>query len=396
MRRTGMARFAAMSAAVLIFAAALGRGLGGTAAAAERITPVLLAVQDAPVPFSGSDGRTHLVYELWLTNFSSGKVSVEQVEILSNGAVLGTLNEVEIARRLQPAGFREPSGAMAASTDAILFIHVVLADGETVPQQLTHRVRLRAEAAPAGQQEITETGGETAVDRQPVVVIGPPLRGDRYISADSCCDASRHTRAALPVNGRVWLAQRYAVDWEQLDEEGRVYHGAATDVTSYNIYGKDVLSVADATVVSTMDDLPNQRPQSMPTNITIEQADGNSIVLDLGGGRYGLYAHLKPGSVRVYPGDTVKRGQTIALVGNSGNTLEPHLHFHVMNHASPLASNGLPYEIDRFQVTAKAPGTAAFDTAAAQGSALAITPMSPARQVTNGLPLDQLIISFGN
>ena len=399
MRRMGLARiakFAGLSMVVLFLGAALGGGLGGAAFGAERITPVLLAVQDAPVPFTGSDGRTHLVYELWMTNFSSARVSVEQVEILSNGAVLGKLDAAEIAGRLQPAGLREPSGTMAASTDAILFIHVVLADGETVPQQLTHRVRLRVEAAPPGQQEITETGGETAVDPQPVVVIGPPLRGDRYISADSCCDASRHTRAALPVNGRVWLAQRYAVDWEQLDEEGRVYRGSATDVTSYNIYGKDVLAVADATVVSVIDDLPNQVPQSMPTNIAIEQADGNSIVLDLGGGRYGLYAHLKPGSIRVHAGDVVKRGQTIALVGNSGNTLEPHLHFHVMNHASPLASNGLPYEIDRFQVTAKAPGTAAFDAAAAQGTALAITPISPARRVTNGLPLDQLIISFGN
>ena len=64
-------------------------------------------------------------------------------------------------------------------------------------------------------------GGEVAVDRQPVVSIGPPLRGEGYISADSCCDASRHTRAAMPVNGRVWLAQRFAVDWEQLDAQGR-------------------------------------------------------------------------------------------------------------------------------------------------------------------------------
>ena len=391
MRRTASAVSLATLSLLLFFGA-----LAGSSSASERITPVLLSVQDAPVPFIGSDGRTHLVYELWMTNFSSGNVVVEQVEILgSGGAVLETLDASEIATRLQPAGLREPSATMSASTDALLFIHVVLADGQTAPQQLTHRVRLRAEAAPPGQQEIIETGGETAVDTQPVVVIGPPLRGARYISADSCCDATRHTRAALPVNGRVWIAQRYAVDWEQLDEEGRVYRGSATDVASYNIYGKDVLAVADATVTSVINNLPNEVPGKMPTNIPIEQADGNSIVLDLGAGRYALYAHLKPGSIKVHTGDTVKLGQTIALVGNSGNTLEPHLHFHVMNHASPLASNGLPYEIDSFQVMATSPGTAAFDAAAAQGSPLAITPLLPApRHVTNGLPLDQLIISF--
>jgi murein DD-endopeptidase MepM/ murein hydrolase activator NlpD len=148
-------------------------------------------------------------------------------------------------------------------------------------------------------------------------------------------------------------------------------------------------------VTSVIDNLPNEIPGKMPTNIPIEKADGNSIVLDLGAGRYALYAHLKPGSINVHAGDTVKLGQTIALVGNSGNTLEPHLHFHVMNHASPLASNGLPYEIDNFTVTATSPSTAAFDAAAAKGTPLATTPLSPARQVRNGLPLDQRIISFG-
>jgi hypothetical protein len=58
--------------------------------------------------------------------------------------------------------------------------------------------------------------GETNVDRRDVVVVGPPLKGSNYVAADSCCAASRHTRAALPIEGQIWLAQRYAVDYEQL------------------------------------------------------------------------------------------------------------------------------------------------------------------------------------
>jgi Peptidase family M23 len=360
----------------------------------ERITPVMLAVPDAPVAFVGSDGRTHLVYELWLKNFTSGKVAVEKVEVLGDGSVIATLDGAEIARRLQPAGLREPSAVMAASTDALLFIHVTLPEGQAAPKTLTHRVQVRADAAPPGMQEMSETGGEVAVDAQPVVVIGPPLRGDRYIAADSCCDASRHTRAALPVNGSVWIAQRYAVDWEQLDEQSRIYHGPAADVNSYTIYGKEVLAVADGKIVSVLDGLPNQTPGQFPTNISIEQADGNSVVQDLGGGRYALYAHFQPHSIRVHAGDTVKRGQVLGLVGNSGNSVAPHLHFHVMNSPSALASNGLPYEIDTYRVTGKTPGTAAFDEAESKGTPLAIAAISPPRQVTNGLPLDQLIISF--
>jgi hypothetical protein len=363
-------------------------------AVTETITPVLLEVRDAPVAFAGSDGKTHLVYELRMTNFSSGNAMIEQVEVVGGaGAVLKTMDKGEIAGRLQLAGHRTPTDVLPGSAEALLFVHVLVADRSAMPLKLTHRVRVRVEAAPPGKQEITEVGGETAVDRR-AAVIGPPLRGARYVAADSCCDASRHTRAALPVNGRVWIAQRYAVDWEQLDDEGRIYHGPQADVKSYTIYRKEVLAVADATVASTIEGLPNQNPGKMPENIAIGEADGNSVILDLGGGKYALYAHLDPGSVRVHKGDAVKRGQVIGLVGNTGNSLAPHLHFHVMSEAMPLASNGLPYEIDDFLVTAKTPGTAAFDEAEEKGTPLATTPISPPRHAKNEMPLDQMIISF--
>jgi len=367
-----------------------------TEAKTEAITPLLLKVHAPPIPFAGSDGRTHLVYELWMTNFSNGNATIEQVEVLGDGSVVQALSAAEIATRLQLAGQREPTGTMPAGTVALLFVHVMLPEGSVTPKMLTHRVRVRAMAAPPGKQEMDESGAETKVGMQLVVVIGPPLRGPRYIAADSCCNAMRHTRAALPVNGDVWIAQRYAVDWEQMDSEGRIYHGLQTDVKSYEIYGKEVLAVADAKVVSAIDHFQDQTPGKMPTNIAIEEADGNSVVLDLGGGRYGLYAHLEPGSVRVHAGDMIKRGKVIGLVGNTGNSLAPHLHFHVMSEPVPLASNGLPYEIDDFLVTGSTPGTAAFDEAEAKGTPLEVKVMNPPRRAKSEMPLDQTVISFGN
>jgi Peptidase family M23 len=363
----------------------------------EKITPLMLSVQDAPIPFHGSDNRTHLVYELELKNFSASPLIVETVEVLTSAGstTLQTLDAKEVATRLQTAGRRDSTATMPPSTFALLFIHITLPENQKVPATLTHRIHLKAEAAPPGQQEITETAGETAVNTQVVVaIIGPPLRGANYISADSCCDATRHTRAALPVNGRVWVAQRYAVDWEQLDEAQRIYHGPRENLASYTIFGKEAIAVADATVSSITDGLPEQTPGKYPDNIPIEQADGNSVVLDLGNHRYAVYAHLQPNSIRVHPGDKVTRGQTLALVGNTGNSVAPHLHFHVVNNPSPLAANGLPYEIDHFAVTAQTPGTAAFDQAEESGTPLPLTKISPPQQATNALPLDQLIINF--
>jgi murein DD-endopeptidase MepM/ murein hydrolase activator NlpD len=367
---------------------------GAHAEASEALTPLLLAVHDAPVPFMGSDGQLHLVYELEMTNFSSAEIAVEKAEVVGDGATLQVLDTAAVAGRLQAAGQRDPAGTLAKSTTARLFLNVVLASGASVPRQLSHRVTLRASAAPPGHQEFNETGGVVHVDPQPVAQIGPPLRGEGYISADSCCDATRHTRAALPVNGRVWVAQRYAVDWEQLHANGRIYNGPHDKLASYAIFGQPVLAVADAAVVSTIDGLPEQTPGHYPTNIPLNEADGNSIILDLGKNRYALYAHMQPGSLKVHKGDQVHRGQVIGLVGDTGNSIVPHLHFQVTAGPSSLASNGLPYEIDDFQVTGKTPGTAAFDEAESKGTPLAVTPVSPPLLIKQAMPLDQLIIAF--
>jgi hypothetical protein len=364
------------------------------ARASEEMTPLLLAVHDAPVPFTGSDGRTHLVYELWMTNFSSADARLDKVEVLSGNTVIETLDADAIKTRLQPAGVRLSTPTLSKSTQALLFLHVTLASGSVVPARLSHRVTTYFAAAPPGHQEIVETGGATAVDHRTVARIAPPLSGERYISADSCCDATRHTRAALPINGRVWLAQRYAVDWEQLDTTNHIYTGASEKPESYTIFGKQVLAVADATVESVVDGQPEQIPGHYPIGITPAMADGNSVILKLSDHIYALYAHMQPNSIKVKQGDRVKPGQVIGLVGNTGNSVAPHLHFQLMDGPSSLASNGLPYEIDSFVVTATSPGTEAFDASEGKGVPLATAHIAMPQQVKDSLPLDQLIISF--
>ena len=402
-----------VSVLLLVAMVALGIGLLGAVGSAspkdndeddsatedvQAFTPIVGEVSYAPIPFEGSDGRTHLVYELEATNFTSGKVTIGKLEVLDADTddVVATLDAKEVAARLQPAGLREPVDSLAPSMTALVFLHVSFEEAKQVPDQLVHQLSLRAAAAPPGQQQITETVGPTEVDRRDVVVVGPPLRGSKFLAADSCCDATRHTRAALPINGKVWLSQRYAVDYEQLDANNRIYSGQnKKNLDNYTIYGQEALAAADGTVVKVIDGLPEQVPGVFPEGISLDEADGNSVILDIGGGNYALYAHFQPGTIRVKEGDRVKRGEVLALVGNSGNSLAPHLHFHVMSGPLSLASNGLPYEVGSFKVTGRnTAGTAAFDEAEAEGTPLKVDPVDPAKTVTDAMPLDQLVVSF--
>ena len=66
---------------------------------------------------------------------------------------------------------------------------------------------------------------------------------------------------------------------------------------------------------------------------------------------------MQPGSVRVRVGQRVRMGQQLGLLGNSGNTTGPHLHFGLTDGPHPLTFDSLPFEIDRFRFAGNAAAT---------------------------------------
>jgi murein DD-endopeptidase MepM/ murein hydrolase activator NlpD len=114
-----------------------------------------------------------------------------------------------------------------------------------------------------------------------------------------------------------------------------------------------VLAVADATVESVHDGVPDNVPGhrgAESLKLSRDSFGGNTTVLDLGHGQFAHYMHLKPGSLRVKSGERVRRGQVIARVGNSGSSFEPHLHFEVTTSPLAIVGEGLPYIIDDYEV----------------------------------------------
>lgn len=152
----------------------------------------------------------------------------------------------------------------------------------------------------------------------------------------------------MAFNGVAKIAERFAIDFIKLDGDRRLFAGPADRNESYPTYGVPVYAVADGTVVEASDGAPERLPTKPREPITIANAGGNHVVVDIGGGNYAFFAHLKTGTVAVRPGDRVKAGDVIAHAGDTGNSDAPHLHFHVMDGPSPLASNGLPYAFTHF------------------------------------------------
>jgi hypothetical protein len=363
-------------------------------AAEPVLTPLVGQVLAAPRPVLGSDQRRHLVYEVQLNNVTAGTLEVQAVEIVDqSGKIVHRLDRDAVARRLSIGGRRGAESAdLLFGQFGVLFVHVALGKDDTLPRSLRHRIAIRF--VPANIDHVL-TIAETAVNDAPTVVLGPPLLGKGYIAGDGCCDSIRHVRALLPLDGRFTLAQRFAIDWEQADAQNRLVVGDTRTLGNYTIFGKDVLAVADGTVVAMRNDLPEQVPGALPRNLPLDQADGNFVVLDIGGGAFVLFAHMQPGSVTVTAGARVKRGDVLGKVGNTGNSQAPHLHLHVMDGPSPLLANGIPYVIDAFTLTAiDEVGTADFDKAEATGSPLTLTPVSPPQAMKGVLPLDLTVVEF--
>jgi hypothetical protein len=336
----------------------------------------------APVPPTAfrADGKNHLVYEIHVTNFGRDECALKRLDVASLARYSRDALTSLVTRPGPPP---KDKLRIEGGLRAVIFVWVTLDPGTAIPSNLGHRLAINM--GDSSDEFVLECAHIPV--RQGAIAIGPPLRGGEWLAGNGPSNTSGHRRSLIPIGGVAHIAQRFAIDWLQLREDGNSYTGDRLDNKNYRCYGQEAFAVADAAVVAVRDGIPENVPgiSSRAVPITLETVGGNRAILDLGGGRYGFYAHLQPGKIRVKLGDRVKRGQVIGLVGNSGNSTEPHLHFHVCDANSPLASEGLPYAFTSFEV---------------QGQGLienghwAWKPSSAPAQHSNELPLQNQVVRF--
>jgi hypothetical protein len=290
---------------------------------------------------------------------------------------------------MQPYGATEHSVKLAPGQGGYVLMDVSLPRTGKVPTELTHRIALTMQPKQAAVATTYELA-PTKVTNREAIVISPPLRGPGWVVGNGCCSAfTGHRGTVLPVNGAAHVAERFAIDFVQVDPMGRLFEGALGELSSYPYFGDEIHSSTAGKVVGVVDGIPETPAGALPPAITAEKAGGNHVVVAIGHGRYAFYAHMQPGSVRVKLGQKVKVGQTLGLLGNSGNSDAPHLHFHIMDSPHPLLANGLPYRYSNFTVEGTIGNIEGFQKG--EVAKIAHTETGPRHAE---LPLDNQVISF--
>ena len=363
---------------------------GVLAAQGVLLPPPLELRVPKPPTVANIDGGLVLVFELHLTNLGGQPITLRQVEVIpaddrSTSGVFSAVADSNLLRTTTRPGQNLPAlerTRLAGGSRAVVFLWVPL-PAKQVPDAV--RARVSVERGTGDSTRAQQLEGPAVPVLQQGPAIGPPLRGGVWLAGNGPGNESGHRRALVPI-GTAAIAQRFAIDFVKVADDNRTFSGDSLRNESYYAYGSEALAVANGVIVALKDGIPQNIPgaASRAVPITLETVGGNHVIIDIGQGRYAFYAHLQPGSLRVHLGERVKRGQVLGLVGNSGNSTEPHLHFHISDGNSPLGSEGLPYGLEAFDLVGKC---ASFGSGCERGPPVAHH---------GEIPLQNMLLRFKN
>lgn len=360
----------------------------------SQAIPIEMTVPVAPTPVE-AEGSIHLVYELHLTNFGAGELTLERIDALdaTSGKTLITYSGDAMASVLSRPGSVDTSNKaiIKGGQRAVAFVDIVTPAASARIRAVRHRVTFKSiKTVDLNDQSIVD-GAAFKTGPDITGFFGPPLRGGCWIASHGLANSSSHRRTLLAIDGKTTIAQRFAIDWIRVGADGQAFRGNPAINRNWTPYGADVLAVADGKVIDILDGLAENDPtadqKAIPISLTT--AGGNHVMLDVGHGRYVFYAHLQPGGMRVKVGDSVRRGQPIARLGNSGNSDAPHLHIHVVDAPFPLAAEGMPIVFDSFLLQGHLPSLKPLVDGT--GWKPAGAPQLRRRE----MPLENSVVSFG-
>lgn len=161
----------------------------------------------------------------------------------------------------------------------------------------------------------------------------------------------------LPVSGTWRISQgadgehthkgpyRGALDFEIVDEQGFPFRGDGLRSEDYLCFGAPVYAPATGTVVAVYNGAADGRPGEFDT----ARPWGNAVVVRHGPELHSVVAHLKNGSILVWPGQDVHAGQQVGACGSSGRSPRPHLHLQAQR-TPELGAHPLAFRLHHYVV----------------------------------------------
>ena len=325
--------------------------LVSTASFSQEYLDMRIPHQPKIVPIKGIP---MVYYELHLANFGRDSVILNQVKIIDEGTntAIFSIKGEELSSRVGRISISDKEDNKILPPGMMSLVYVELPAESS--GKLVHQVEFESLRNGQIASRITK-GGHLILSKQQQLILGAPLRNGPWVAIYDPSWARGHRRVVYTVSGQARIPGRFAIDFIKLNHQGKTADGDDDFINNWFGYGADVLAVADGTVASVKDDFPESETRSKHPAYTSDQATGNYISIDMGNGYFVFYEHLKPGSIKVKPGQRVKKGDIIGALGFTGQATSPHLHFHVANRNSPLGAEGIPFSFENFKVLGEYP-----------------------------------------
>lgn len=299
------------------------------------------------IPFR-TDRFLRIGYTLKTWEYEKDGLTLQQIIIIDNDskAELLKLDKDGLPRIYKYSLEANPYFTFDKIDSYYMSIQLPIPLGQTVPQSVTHRFIFQDTVQ---HKEVIVEGGTFAPQKNELPVsIKSPVKGSNWLFINQST-LGYHFNSLFFMNGKIGSGERYAFDNLIIDEHGENYSGDPAVNESYFNYKDTLFAVADGSIVK----VKNGRPENSGNGgdvkmITADELAGNYLMLDIGHGRYAMYAHCVPNSFMVQEGDVVKEGDPIALLGNSGNSTGPHLHFQICDSPDFFLTNGLPFVLKKY------------------------------------------------
>ena len=340
------------------------------AQSSARPSPVEVFSPKPPTPVM-IEGKRVLVYELHITNFGPSALTLTGIQVFAAGSTTKSLGDIKLAdysagsllQLLRPVDessqmgdsshMSTPTnpGQLAIGRRVIAFLYVIIPPAVRT-SVLRHRFLFNVADPARGKgtpnDESALDGIIVPVLQQTSMVLSAPFKQGVWLAGNGPSNASVHRRSVIAIDGRPCIAQRFAIDWVMVGNNGNTFHESRERNENFWAFGQPVLAVADGEVTEVVNDIPDNLPGKLPL-VTVQNITGNHVILRIAPGVYATYGHLKQGSIRVQVNQNVTQGTELAQVGNSGNSTGAHLHFQITDANSVLASEGIPFLFDRFR-----------------------------------------------